>query len=58
MHQSELQFFGLGYVGTVTAVCLSSLGNSVVGVDVDVLKLRSIQEADLRIGNRNGRAIA
>lgn len=36
--------FGLGYVGTVTAACLSSLGNTVVGVDVDPVKLRSIQE--------------
>lgn len=34
--------FGLGYVGTVTAACLSRDGHRVVGVDIDVTKTSSI----------------
>lgn len=34
----SVSVFGLGYVGSVTAACLSSLGHSVIGVDVNAAK--------------------
>ena len=40
---------GAGYVGLTTAVCLSSLGNKVVCVDIDVAKIESINAGVLPI---------
>jgi len=34
----RLSVFGLGYVGSVTAACMASLGHHVVGVDINSLK--------------------
>lgn len=34
----RLSIFGLGYVGTVTAACMASLGHDVIGVDINTLK--------------------
>ena len=40
----RVAIFGLGYVGTVTAAGLASRGHLVVGVDVDPLKVQTVQQ--------------
>lgn len=40
----KVAVFGLGHVGTVTADGLASRGHEVVGVDIDNLKVESIQD--------------
>lgn len=39
----SISVFGLGYVGAVTAACLASKGNEVIGVDVNADKVAEIQ---------------
>ncbi len=41
---AEVAVVGLGYVGCVTAACLSSLGHKVTGVDRDEHKVESVLE--------------
>ena len=40
----RVSVFGLGYVGTVSAVCLAAAGHDVVGVDVNADKISLINE--------------
>jgi GDP-mannose 6-dehydrogenase len=40
---SSVSIFGLGYVGSVSAACLASMGHRVVGVDVSSAKVEMIE---------------
>jgi GDP-mannose 6-dehydrogenase len=40
--QSNVAVFGLGYVGSVTAACLASVGHRVVGIDSDRHKIECL----------------
>lgn len=40
----NISIFGLGYVGIVTAGCLSSMGHNVIGVDVNRTKVDMMNE--------------
>ena len=42
----KVAVFGLGYVGTVTAAGLAHAGHSVVGVDVDDMKVAAINAGE------------
>ncbi|MDD4169650.1 MAG: UDP-glucose/GDP-mannose dehydrogenase family protein [Desulfotomaculaceae bacterium] len=41
---ARLCVVGMGYVGLVTALCFAKLGNSVIGVDKDINKLKLLSE--------------
>jgi UDPglucose 6-dehydrogenase len=41
--------FGAGYVGLVTAACLADMGNSVVCVDIDALRVQALQAGQIPI---------
>lgn len=50
---SRISVIGLGYVGAVSAACLSSLGHQVVGVDVDPDKAEMIAAGRSPIHEQN-----
>jgi UDP-N-acetyl-D-mannosaminuronate dehydrogenase len=43
----NISVFGLGYVGAVTAACLSQNGNSVLCVDINPVKVRMLQSGQM-----------
>jgi UDPglucose 6-dehydrogenase len=45
----KITVFGAGYVGLVTAACLSDMGNSVVCVDVDERRVESLRQGCIPI---------
>ena len=49
----QISVFGLGYVGTVTAACLAQAGHQVVGVDVVLDKVESINAGQSTIVERD-----
>ncbi|MBV9600948.1 MAG: UDP-glucose/GDP-mannose dehydrogenase family protein [Chloroflexi bacterium] len=46
---SRIAVIGTNYVGLVTAACLARLGHTVIGVDVDALKVGRLQRGQLPI---------
>jgi UDPglucose 6-dehydrogenase len=46
---STIAVVGTNYVGLVTAACLAQLGHTVVGIDVDALKVARLQRGQLPI---------
>ena len=45
----KISVFGLGYVGAVTAGCLTQQGHRVVGVDVSSQKVETLNRGDAPI---------
>jgi GDP-mannose 6-dehydrogenase len=53
----RISVFGLGYVGTVCAACLSDLGHTIIGVDVDPIKVDLLGQGKAPIIERDVEAL-
>ncbi len=42
----NITVIGTGYVGLVTAVCFADLGNRVIGIDVDIEKIKKLKNGE------------
>ena len=40
----KISVFGMGYVGVVTAGCLSEMGHQIIGVDINAEKVNKLNE--------------
>lgn len=45
----KISVFGSGYVGLVTSVCFAEMGNLVVCIDIDEVRIKMLQEGDCPI---------
>ncbi|MFA7321783.1 MAG: UDP-glucose 6-dehydrogenase, partial [Dokdonella sp.] len=45
----RIAIFGTGYVGLVTGTCLAEVGNDVICVDVDALKVARLERGEIPI---------
>jgi GDP-mannose 6-dehydrogenase len=48
---ARVSVFGLGYVGAVTAACLTHKGHEVTGVDVNPLKIEMMESGQALVRN-------
>ena len=48
----KISVFGVGYVGLTTAACLANLGHSVLCMDVDKERIRSLEEGKFPFSSR------
>ena len=52
MEKQRVAVIGIGYVGTVTAACLSDAGHQVVGVDISNYKVDSLNSGRAPLSER------
>ena len=52
----QIAVVGTNYVGLVTAACLAQLGHTVVGIDVDPLKVARLERGQLPIVEQTWKA--
>ncbi len=45
----KISVFGLGYVGTVTAVCFAKMGHEVIGFDISGIKIAKLEKGEAPI---------
>jgi len=45
----KLAMFGAGYVGLVTGACFAEMGNEVICVDIDPLKIKALEQGEIPI---------